>query len=300
MSKLKQCKACGGEVASSAKVCPHCGAKVKKKPILLFILGGLVLIGLIFGSSNDKGTSNQSSNSKETKKEEKTEPIEYTTISVAELIKVLEANALNAKETYKDKYLEITGKLGTIDASGKYISLLPGVGNFELTGVQCYIKTDEARAQVAEMHDGDTVTLRGKCTDVGEIMGYSLDIDSIDGYEVTTNEEIELVDGYIETTAQELLDALNNNALKAQNTYKDQMLSISGKLSNIDASGKYINIEPENDSFSLSSIQCYIKSDDIKNIVSQLSIGDSLVIKGKCKDVGEVLGYSIDIESIER
>ena len=30
MSKMKNCKACGAEIATSAKSCPKCGAKNKK------------------------------------------------------------------------------------------------------------------------------------------------------------------------------------------------------------------------------------------------------------------------------
>lgn len=30
------------------------------------------------------------------------------------------------------------------------------------------------------MTKGETVTLKGKCTDVGEVFGYSLDIDEIE------------------------------------------------------------------------------------------------------------------------
>lgn len=37
----------------------------------------------------------------------------------------LKANALNAGSKYKDQYVEITGKLSNIDASGKYIDLTP-------------------------------------------------------------------------------------------------------------------------------------------------------------------------------
>ena len=31
----------------------------------------------------------------------------------------------------------------------------------------------------------------------------------------------------------------------------------------------------------------------------ELSAGDTLTVKGKCRDVGELLGYQIDIEAIE-
>lgn len=52
-SKLKNCKVCGAEIAKSAKICPHCGAKLKKgHPILIGILVFFVLIAVI-GSSGD-------------------------------------------------------------------------------------------------------------------------------------------------------------------------------------------------------------------------------------------------------
>lgn len=51
--KMTNCKACGHEIAKSAKACPHCGAKNKKKhPILLGIVVFFVLIGII-GSKGD-------------------------------------------------------------------------------------------------------------------------------------------------------------------------------------------------------------------------------------------------------
>lgn len=280
------------------------------KLIKYFFIAILVLgvIGAIFGK--DDNSSNSSSNTpKQTetnttqKKEEVKEPepeIEYQTISVSELMNDLETNALSASEKYKGKYLEITGKLSTIDSSGKYISLVPSDSQFAFTGVQCYMKNDEQRSQVANMATDDIVVLRGKCKDVGEVLGYSLDIDSIDGYDVAIDTNHNIVDGYIVKTADELADELKTNALKAQNDYKKQKLSVYGKLDSIDSSGKYITIDPIYDPYSFTNIQCYIKSDDIKSIVMDLTTGDLITIKGVCNDVGELLGYSIDIESIER
>ena len=90
----------------------------------------------------------------------------------------LSSNAMSASDKYKDKYLEITGRLGVIDSSGKYISLYSD-DEFAIIGVQCSIKTDEQKSAVAQMQKGQTVTVKGKCTSVGEVIGYSLDIDEI-------------------------------------------------------------------------------------------------------------------------
>ena len=52
-SNLIACKACGQEIAKSAKSCPHCGAKNKKKhPIFIGLVVIFILIGL-FGSTED-------------------------------------------------------------------------------------------------------------------------------------------------------------------------------------------------------------------------------------------------------
>ncbi len=120
----------------------------------------------------DTGTDPEPSNNPSTPVEPEPDPsVEYTSVTVAQMLEDLESNALKAQETYKNQYLEITGKLGNIDASGKYISLEPVNSSFTLINVQCYVKGDYQKAQVTEMKKGDIVTLRGKCTSVGEVLG---------------------------------------------------------------------------------------------------------------------------------
>ena len=105
--------------------------------------------------------------------------IEYTAVTVAEMVEMLESNAMKAEATYQDQYVEITGRLGNIDSDGKYITLYPSNDEWAFTGVQCFIQNDEQRAQVMEMSVDDTVTLKGQITDIGEILGYMLEIDAI-------------------------------------------------------------------------------------------------------------------------
>ena len=228
-----------------------------------------------------------------------TPSIEYTPVSVAQMLEDLDSNALKAKESYKDQYLEITGKLNNIDASGKYISLISSDSSFGLINVQCYVKSDYQKSQIAEMKTGDIVTLRGKCTSVGEVMGYSFNIDSIDGYEPSNNNGDTSTDEYITVTAGQLVDDLDSNAMKAKNTYEGKNIIVTGKLSSIDSDGKYITIEPVDNPYTFTSIMCYIKTNDVKAAVMELKTGAKITVKGKCTSVGEVLVYSITIESIE-
>lgn len=181
MAKIITCKTCGEEIAANAKVCPKCGAKNKKpfyKTIWFWVVI-FVLIIIIASAGNGSDNSTSSSSTPTQKQEKVEEKIEYTTYSVKELSKDLDANALKASDKYKDQYVEITGRLSNIDASGKYIDIVNPDDEWAILGVQCYIKNDEQKAQVIEMNINDTVTVQGKITDVGEVMGYSLNIDSI-------------------------------------------------------------------------------------------------------------------------
>ena len=301
----KICKHCATEIPYNAKICPNCRKKQKKGCLLPVLLTVVILVALLAifsklsGDSDSSASSTSSSGKKTTSTSATSIPLEYyTSVTVEEMVNDLSSNALKAQEKYKGKYLQITGRLSNIDSDGKYISLSPS--GFSLTSVMCYIKNDTQRAQVANMSSDDTVILRGKCKDVGEIMGYNLDIDSIDGYDAGSAELsfATTSDGYIIVTADELSDMISNNALAAQNAFKGKKLAISGKLGNIDSDGKYIGLD-SNKTFDFTNIQCYIKTEEQKAKIMEMKKGDTLTVKGKCRDVGEVLGYQIDIESIE-
>lgn len=186
---LIKCPECGKEVSSAATSCPNCGhpisgkkekivvEKTKKKgncfsKVLFFVLF-FIFLGVGLGMlSDDENKTSSDQNNTTTNQEE----IIYTKCSVAEMVDLLQENALKAETQYKGKYLEITGRLEVIDSNGSYISLYPENETFSLTGVQCSIKNDEQKQKVMEMTKGDIVTLKGKCKLVGEVLGYSLDI----------------------------------------------------------------------------------------------------------------------------
>lgn len=180
--KTKKCKHCKMDIPKDAKICPHCRKKQKsgilKWVVLILIIG--VVIGAVTGEDKSAdSTAKQTEATAPDSQKQESESIEYTSVSVNDMMDALNNNAMGASDKYKGKYLEITGKLTNIDAAGKYIDLMAD-GDFEIIGVQCYIKNDDQKAKIASMSKGDTVTLKGKCTDVGEVLGYSLDIDEIE------------------------------------------------------------------------------------------------------------------------
>ena len=180
--KMTTCKHCGQEIAASAKVCPHCGGK-NKPPIYKrwWFIAIIVIIVLAViggsGSSDSSGSTSSTATSKTAVSSSSSEAaIEYTAYTVTELSEDLNSNALKAADKYKGQYVELTGRLSVIDSNGKYISIVDSTDEWAITGVQCYIKNDEQKQVVMDMSIGDEIVVKGKITDVGEVLGYFLDM----------------------------------------------------------------------------------------------------------------------------
>ncbi|MDR1176025.1 MAG: zinc ribbon domain-containing protein [Treponema sp.] len=61
--KLINCKACGREIAKSAKICPHCGKKNKQPVLKVVLISAAVIIALsIIGNMSKTNTTSSTSN----------------------------------------------------------------------------------------------------------------------------------------------------------------------------------------------------------------------------------------------
>ena len=183
-NKLIKCKSCGADIAKSAKTCPQCGAK-NKKPIykkwwFYAILVIILLGGMLSQGDGNTSLENKASDSHDSSAITAPSPVQYTHYKVTELFDVLNENALNAKNMYKGQYVELEGYLGTIDSDGKYIAIDAGDDmDYLFESIQCYMKSDEQKQIVMSLKSGDPIIIRGRITDVGEVLGYTLNIDSI-------------------------------------------------------------------------------------------------------------------------
>lgn len=105
----------------------------------------------------------------------------------------------------------------------------------------------------------------------------------------TTQEPI----SYTSVSVIEMMDALDTNALKAEKTYNEQYLEITGRLGVIDSDGFYISLFGGD--FDFIGVQCYIKNDEQLDFVMNMIEDDTYTVRVKITDVGEVLGYQADI-----
>lgn len=168
-NKMKVCKHCGAEIAKSAKVCPVCGGK-NKKPIYKRVWFWLLVFVVIIGALGSKGSSPK----------EEPKDVEYIAVTVDDMFTELSENAVNAEEKYNGVYVAVTGNLSVIDSDGQYISIEPMYEDYTLDSIHCRIKSEEQLEKVKSLSKGDTITVKGQITDVGEVMGYSMNIDSIE------------------------------------------------------------------------------------------------------------------------
>lgn len=139
--------------------------------LVVLVIGGIG--SAIKGGSDDEGAPAPIA-TKEAKK------IEYTEVSVGDLMNALHENPASANKTYNGTYVSVTGRLSNVDSDGKYIDIVPADDEFAMVGVQCYTHRDGALVgAVSELTMDSIVTVKGKITDVSEVFGYSLDIDEI-------------------------------------------------------------------------------------------------------------------------
>jgi hypothetical protein len=163
----------------------------KKRFIIPLVLLVLIVIGSATGGSDTVNTASDEpvaeqpvddapaaeAPAEEPAPVEEPAPAEIVTTS-QEMITLLEGNALAAKNTYENKQVTVSGFVGGIDASGKYFALDPEPDALIFTGVQ--VETGkEFQGQLASFSKGQPVTVTGKITNVGEVMGYTLKAETI-------------------------------------------------------------------------------------------------------------------------
>lgn len=70
--------------------------------------------------------------------------------------------------------------LCTIDSDMRYISIVPD--QYSILGVHCTLKRNDKAQEsyVMNLSKDQLVTVYGKITDVGEVLGYSMDVDKFE------------------------------------------------------------------------------------------------------------------------
>lgn len=102
---------------------------------------------------------------------------------------------------------------------------------------------------------------------------------------------------YEKVDLQAMLDELDTNALRAEETYQDKHIEITGEIISFDSDGKYISIVPCGGSVWSEWVHCSIDPTH-KAFLLEKAVGDVVTIKGKVISIGEIQGYSVKTAEI--
>ncbi len=126
----------------------------------------------------------------------------------------------------------------------------------------------------------------------------------VDGGEVSdggaagsSQESAAMEEAPVVVTAEQMLSDLDANALAASNTYKGKRVTVTGTLSNIDASGNYFTLTGSPDDFAITPVLINIDESQ-RDTVMAFTSDQEVTVTGMVTDVGEVMGYAIGAETI--
>lgn len=97
----------------------------------------------------------------------------YHQVSIFDMINQLRVNPARASQTYKGKYVDFDGIIDVIDADGNYFSVNT---NSFLQGIKCNMHNVKHQKIIVNKNIGDRIHVKGQVKDVGEILGYSIDV----------------------------------------------------------------------------------------------------------------------------
>ena len=107
--------------------------------------------------------------------------------------------------------------------------------------------------------------------------------------------------GFEDATLDELFDALDDNELRAKDTYLGRYVRVTGILRDVDVDGAYVTID-DGDFLTSRSIRCDLVTDDARRDAADVSKGDEVAVRGKVTDVFDGLfsrGYTIDAYHVD-
>ena len=173
------CKKCGQEVDKKAVVCTQCGCKIKK-PIFKKWWFWAIVVVVVIAIANSSGNNETAPKNDSTPVQNQTEEIVYEAVDLQTMFDELDANAMKAENNYQGKYVEFECKIANFDSDGSYVSVEPvNADEWNFSTAMCYIKDDAQKELLLQKNVGDSISIKGKVKSIGEIVGYSVDINEV-------------------------------------------------------------------------------------------------------------------------
>lgn len=127
---------------------------------VMVLLFGLLFVAAFISTFND--TTVITTNDRPDREVPTESPV--ITITSTELIAIYKENQVKCKQLYNNQLLEITGtvqSVGTDIMDNTYVCL-GSDSEYTFVGIQCYAKDEEVVNKIANLKEGDVITVRGK------------------------------------------------------------------------------------------------------------------------------------------
>lgn len=237
MAKMVKCKTCGADIAKSAKICPHCGAKNKKgHPLrngILAFLAFCLLISLVTGGRDNDGKKNESNQI--TGQDDISADNVPEVESGAQTVSFIDASYndeghewISAELLYEyGRYMEghkvVTVIQSASDAYGDIIHATTEGREDALTySINCNLNIDLPRGSINE---GDLVTVAGTVGSVGSFMStVPLENCTIIGMGEAL-QDIKNLDDYQRSICEQYKQSYEDAIIAAENAERDNYIS---------------------------------------------------------------------------
>lgn len=260
--------------------------------VAVFLIGiSMVTIGCAMNKSSDEKTQNTSNQTgKESASVSKTaNTSDNTGKQSAKKAETTPANIedVDYKEFYnnysddkKGKWVRISGKVSSINGNKDRITIRKGLSGFDHITIKLKQKRDDVK-------EGNYVTIVGK---VGSKVLACVYLE--EGYvEALGDEAKSNAKDYIQVDYKELYRDYKENAIAADEKYKDKLIQVTGKIDDIfrEVMGHpYVTFEVDK---YFGHVQAVFDKDEEKNI-AKLKKGQTITVRGRCK--GKTINVLLD------
>lgn len=174
------CKKCGHEIDKKAVVCTNCGIKIQKPIYKKWWFWLVIVVVIVLVASSSGGDAGSDADINEVSDSAQNEELVYEVVDLQKMFDDLDGNAMKAESLYQQKNIEFECKIKSFDSDGKYISVEPvNASEWNFSSAMCYIKNDAQKDFLIQKNVGDAITIKGKVKSIGEVMGYTINIDDV-------------------------------------------------------------------------------------------------------------------------
>lgn len=220
---------------------------------------------------------------------------EYLHVSASQMFDDLEANAVKAEMDYVNKYVAVTGLIhySGFDGFSIVATIDPFAHLYEDAGsIFCQVERSDKTFSEAFFDDNKNkeITVWGKVTSLSdEYNTYYIDVVK---YELDPVPSLENID-FVPVNLEDLILDCREDFNIAQEKYLNQYITFTGIIDEINSDYFTVNA-PHSDL--QSSIRCYYTSDELKLLLVEKSVGDTITVSGLVTDLGYALFVNYDID----